>query len=63
MCLAQGPQSSDAGEARTRGLESSALPLRHCAHRRLLQIIGGARELNYPEMKKDASLLSLLLSF
>ena len=31
MCLAKGPQRSDAGEARTRGpigLESSTLPLR-----------------------------------
>ena len=27
MCLAQGPQSSDAGEARTLGLESSTIPL------------------------------------
>ena len=31
MCLAQGPQHSDAGEALTRGLESSTLPLSHCA--------------------------------
>ena len=34
MCLAQGPRQSDAGEARTRrpfGLESSTLPLIHCA--------------------------------
>ena len=33
MCLAQGPQGSDTGEARTRGLglESSTLPLSHCA--------------------------------
>ena len=29
MCLAQGPQCSDAGEAPTRGLESSTLPLSH----------------------------------
>ena len=28
MCLAQGPQCSDAGEARTLGLELSTLPLR-----------------------------------
>ena len=27
MCLAQGPQRSDAGEAETFGLESSTLPL------------------------------------
>ena len=31
MCLAQGPQRSDAGEARTLGIESSTLPLSHCA--------------------------------
>ena len=31
MCLAQGPQRSDAGEARILGLESSTLPLSHCA--------------------------------
>ena len=34
MCLAQGPQRSDAGEAptpRPLGLESSTLPLSHCA--------------------------------
>ena len=31
MCLAQGPQRSDAGEARTLFLESSTLPLSHCA--------------------------------
>ena len=31
MCLAQGPQRSDAGEARTLGPESSTLPLSHCA--------------------------------
>ena len=31
MCLAQGPQHSDAGEARTLGLKSSTLPLSHCA--------------------------------
>ena len=33
MCLAQGPQRSDAGEAQTHafGLESSTLPLSHCA--------------------------------
>ena len=31
MCLAQGPQRGDAGEARTRGLESGTLPLSHCA--------------------------------
>ena len=36
MCPAQGPQRSDAGEAQTRGpsvsgLESSTLPLKHCA--------------------------------
>ena len=34
MCLAQGPQRSDADEARTCvlfGLESSTLPLSHCA--------------------------------
>ena len=31
MCLAQGPQRSDAGEARTLGLESSTLLLSHCA--------------------------------
>ena len=31
MCLAQGPQRSDAGEARTLGLKSSTLPLSHCA--------------------------------
>ena len=30
MCLAQGPQRGDAGEARTRG-PSSTLPLGHCA--------------------------------
>ena len=32
MCLAQGPQRSDASEARNRGLglESSTLPLSHC---------------------------------
>ena len=29
MCLAQGPQRSDAGEAQTRCLESSTLPLSH----------------------------------
>ena len=31
MCLAQGPHCSDASEARTLGLESSTLPLSHCA--------------------------------
>ena len=34
MSLAQGPQRSDAGEAGTRdpfGLESSTLPVSHCA--------------------------------
>ena len=36
MCLAQGPKCSDAGEARNLwplGLESSTLPLSHCAPR------------------------------
>ena len=33
MCLAQGPQRSDAGETRTRdpSVSSQALPLGHCA--------------------------------
>ena len=31
MCLAQGPQRGESGEARTRGLESGTLPLSHCA--------------------------------
>ena len=31
MCLAQGPQRSEAGKARTLCLESSTLPLSHCA--------------------------------
>ena len=33
MCLAQGQQRSDAGEAQTRGpsVSSQALPLSHCA--------------------------------
>ena len=31
MCLAQGPQRSDAGEARTRGLSVSSQALNHCA--------------------------------
>ena len=30
MCLAQGPQHSDAGEARTRGPFGLTLPLSHC---------------------------------
>ena len=31
MCLAQGPQRSDAGEARTRGPSVSSQALYHCA--------------------------------
>ena len=31
MCLAQGPQGSDAGEARTRGLSISSQALYHWA--------------------------------
>ena len=31
MCRAQGPQRSDASEARTLGLESIILPLSRCA--------------------------------
>ena len=31
VILAQGPQRSDAGEARTRSLSISSLPLSHCA--------------------------------
>ena len=31
MCHAQGPQRSDDCKARTRGRESSTLPLSHCA--------------------------------
>ena len=30
MCVAQGPQCSDAGEARTLGLKSNTLPLSQC---------------------------------
>ena len=33
MCLAQGPQRSDAGEARTRGPSVSSQGLYHCAPR------------------------------
>ena len=45
MCLAQGPQHSDADETRTRGplcLESSTLPLSHCAPNQSL--IQGSRK-------------------
>ena len=35
MCLAQGPQRSDAGEARTRVPSASTLPLSHCAPTKL----------------------------
>ena len=31
MCLAQGPQGSDAGKARTRGPSASSQALNHCA--------------------------------
>ena len=31
MCLAQGPQRSDAGEAQTRGASVSSQALYHCA--------------------------------
>ena len=32
MCLAQGPQRSDGGDARTRGPSVSSQALYHCAH-------------------------------
>ena len=35
MCLAQGPQRSDAGEARTRGPSVLVSPLSHCAPSRM----------------------------
>ena len=35
MCLAQGPQRSDAGEARTRGPSVSCQALYHCAPKKI----------------------------
>ena len=39
MCLAQGPQGSDAGEARTRGLSVSSQALYHWANALPIQAV------------------------
>ena len=39
MCLAQGPQSSDAGDARTRGPSDSSQALTHCAPYVMLSLL------------------------
>ena len=40
MCLAQGPQRSDAGEAQTLGLESNTVPLRSLSAAAAAVVIG-----------------------
>ena len=43
MCLAQGPQCSDASEARTHGLSVSNQALYHCAHYTYADVSSEAR--------------------